>query len=131
MKKLWFQIIVIISTIAALSAGTALAQVQMDPNLKPDFAPSYTSSQNRATPVTATLQLVAGSLIYVAGPLAVLMIAAGGFMYVTSHGDSTQMENAKKTIMFAIIGLVVIIVSWAIVTNIAQVFLTTGVVGTG
>lgn len=131
MKKYFLSVAILFITLLTLNVSPVFGQVQMDPNLKPEYAPGYTATGSRAAPVTSVLQTLAGSLIYVAGPLAVLMIAVGGFMYVTSHGDSTQMENAKKTIMFAIIGLVVIILSWAIVTNIATIFLSTGKVGTG
>jgi amino acid transporter len=131
MKKHILSLALLFITVLMINISPVFGQVQMDPGLKPAFAPGYTSTENKAAPVTSVLQTLAGSLIYVAGPLAVLMIAIGGFQYVASHGDSTQMENAKKTIMFAIIGLIVIILSWAIVTNIATVFLSTGSVGTG
>lgn len=131
MKKHFLSIAILFITILAINISPAFGQVTMESSLKPPFAPSFTATGNKAAPVTSVLQTLAGSLIFVAGPLAVLMIAVGGFQYVTSHGDSTQMENAKKNIMFAIIGLIVIILSWAIVTNIAQVFLSTGTVGTG
>jgi hypothetical protein len=46
---------------------------------------------------------------------------------VISHGDQTQMENAKKTITMAIVGLLIIIVSYAIVRNVINVIRDTGV----
>jgi len=103
--------------------------VQIDKELLPGYAATIPASVggNQATPISIILQLIAGSLIYAAGPAAVLMIAIGGFRYVVSHGDTTQMEGAKKTIMWAIIGLLVIIVSYAIVTNIINIASTTTV----
>jgi hypothetical protein len=62
--------------------------------------------------------------------MAVLMLAVGGFQYVISHGDQNQMEGAKKTITWAIIGLLIIIVSYAIVTNVIAILSTTGPIGT-
>lgn len=44
----------------------------------------------------------------VGGVVAVFMMVSGGFMYVTSGGDTNKVQNAKKTILFAAIGLVVI-----------------------
>ncbi len=66
------------------------------------------------------LQLIAGSLIYLAGPTAVLILASGGLRYVTSRGNQPQMDAAKKTITYAIIGLIVIILSLAIVANVIR-----------
>lgn len=106
---------------------SAFAQVKMDPTLKPEFAPSFTvDSKNPAQGAVAILQIIAGSLIFAAGPLAVLMIAFGGLRYVTSHGEQNQMDGAKKTITYAVIGLLVIIVSYAIVTNIITIISATG-----
>lgn len=105
------------------------AQVQLDPQLKPEFAANVIPPEgaNRGAFANIVLQLVAGSLIYAAGPLAVLLIAIGGLRYVTSHGDQTQMEEAKKTITWAVIGLIVIIISWAIVTNVISILNATNV----
>jgi len=124
MKKYWLSLAIMFITLLT-NASMAFGQVVMDSHLKPGFAPSFTAGTNNSSSITGTIQVIAGSLIYVAGPIAVLMIAIGGFRYVTSRGDSTQMENAKKTILYAIIGLVVIIISWAIAVNIALIFSTT------
>lgn len=130
MKKILLSIIALFSL---LNFGiTAKAQISIDAQLKPEYAatvPTSTDPGSRVAPINIILQLIAGSLIYAAGPIAVLMIAIGGFRYVTSRGDQTAMEGAKKTIMWAIIGLLVIIISYAIVTNIIQIIGTTGTVG--
>jgi cytochrome bd-type quinol oxidase subunit 2 len=44
----------------------------------------------------------------VVGIVAVIMIIVGGFKYITSNGDSGSISSAKTTIMYAIIGLVVV-----------------------
>lgn len=41
-----------------------------------------------------------------AGALAVLFIAIGGFRYTTSGGDPQGIQQAKNTILYAVIGLV-------------------------
>lgn len=109
--------------LAVMASGNdLLAQVQMNEELRPDFAPNINpAGGDRTAPVNIVLQLIAGSLIYAAGPIAVLMIAIGGLRYVTSRGDQNAMEEAKKTILWAVIGLVVIILSFAIVTNVIGV----------
>lgn len=106
---------------------SGLAQVKMDQNLKPEFAPTFNvESSNRAQGAIVILQIIAGSLIYAAGPLAVLMIAVGGLRYVASHGDQNQMDGAKKTITYAVVGLALIIVSYSIVVSIITVVSQTG-----
>jgi len=52
------------------------------------------------------------------GLIAVAMIIYGGVSYVTAAGDQTKVDNAKKVIMYAIIGLVIVILSYAIVSAV-------------
>ncbi len=55
------------------------------------------------------------TFIYVVGAVAVLMIIVGGFRYVLSGGDASQTKSAKDTILYAIIGVIIAIMSYAIV----------------
>ena len=52
------------------------------------------------------------------GLIAVVMIIYGGFLYVTAAGAQEKIESAKKIIMYAVIGIVVILLSFAIVNTI-------------
>jgi len=66
-------------------------------------------------PVTAFIQIVAGALLMIAGGVAVIVIAIGGIMYATAGGRQNQMEFAKNTILYGIIGMVVMIFAYYIV----------------
>ncbi len=59
-------------------------------------------------------------LLSVTGIIAVLFLIWGGFRYITSAGNDEVAESAKKTIQNAIIGLVIIILSYTIITIIAN-----------
>ncbi len=54
-------------------------------------------------------------LLFVIGAVAVLVILIGGIRYVLSAGDGNATKGAKDTILYAIIGLVVAIMAYAIV----------------
>ncbi len=58
---------------------------------------------------------VTNTLVFVVGTVAVLMIIIGGLMYVLSAGDPSSTKKAKDTILYAIIGVVVAILAYAIV----------------
>lgn len=58
---------------------------------------------------------VVNLLIVVAGIIAVIMIIVGGIRYTTSAGDAGQTKSARDTIIYAVAGLVVAIMSFAIV----------------
>lgn len=49
------------------------------------------------------------------GVVAVIMIIVGGFRYITSGGDSGNVSSAKNTILYAIVGLVIVALSQFIV----------------
>lgn len=45
---------------------------------------------------------------WVVGVIAVIMIIVGGLKYITAAGDSNSVSSAKNTILYAIVGLVVV-----------------------
>ena len=59
----------------------------------------------------------------VVGVIAVLMIIVGGLRYITSGGDSGKVSGAKTTIIYALVGLVVVALAQLIVHFVlAQAF---------
>lgn len=54
-------------------------------------------------------------LLFILGAIAVIMIIVGGIRYVVSGGESSAVKGAKNTILYAVIGLVVAILAYAIV----------------
>lgn len=61
------------------------------------------------------LQIIAGGLLYFAAPIAVILIANTAFTMVTGGADSEKIEQAKKSLTWTIIGLLLIILSYSIV----------------
>ena len=53
-------------------------------------------------------------IIGVAGIVCVIYIVVGGFGYMTSAGDPGKLQRAKNTILYAIIGLIIVALSFAI-----------------
>lgn len=51
----------------------------------------------------------------VVGVVSVIMIIFGGLRYITSGGDSTNVNSAKNTILYAVIGLIVVALAQVIV----------------
>lgn len=51
----------------------------------------------------------------VVGAVAVIMIIYGGFRYITSGGDSGNVGNAKNTLIYAIVGLIIVALAQIIV----------------
>ncbi len=55
------------------------------------------------------------TMIFIVGTVAVLMIVVGGMRYVLSGGDASSTKSAKDTILYSIIGVIIAIMSYAIV----------------
>lgn len=51
----------------------------------------------------------------IAGAIALLFLIIGGVRYIISAGNPTQTEGAKKTIIYALVGLIVIILSYVLI----------------
>lgn len=57
-------------------------------------------------------------ILYFLGLIAVIMVIYGGITYVTSAGNQESVEKAKKIIMYAIIGIIIVLISFALVNTI-------------
>lgn len=58
---------------------------------------------------------ITNMIVYMVGVIAVIMLIIGGIKYVISGGDSKKVTDAKNTILYAIIGLVIAFLAYAIV----------------
>lgn len=66
-------------------------------------------------------QKIIGYALGLAGIVLFILLIVGGFSYITSGGDPKAAEGAKKTITSAIMGLVVILVSYLILVIIKNI----------
>ena len=71
------------------------------------------------TSATDKLKSLAASIVnlisIVVGIVAVIMIIFGGFKYITSGGDSSNVSGAKNTLVYAIVGLIIVALAQFIV----------------
>lgn len=58
---------------------------------------------------------VTNTILYIVGIIAVIMLIIGGIKYVISGGDAKKVTDAKNTVLYAIIGLVISFLAFAIV----------------
>lgn len=70
---------------------------------------------NDGNSVFKILGNVINLLLVVAGFVSILMVIIGGITYTTSSGDANQTKRGKDTVLYAVIGLIVSIMSFAIV----------------
>lgn len=78
------------------------------------------SCGNGGLELSNVIKGVLGILSLIAGVAAVIMIIISGIRYITSAGDANAISGAKKTLIYAVIGLIVVAVSQFIVQFVLQ-----------
>lgn len=61
------------------------------------------------------LKQIINILLFIIGAISVIMIIIGGLRYVLSGGDANSIKAGKDSVLYAIIGLVVALMAYAIV----------------
>jgi len=65
---------------------------------------------------------ISNTLLLLVGVVAMLFLIIGGFQYIVSAGNAETIQKAKTTIMYAVIGIIVTLLSWAVVNFIIKAF---------
>lgn len=90
--------------------GSLCAGVNLD--VRENCDPSDADGENR---INNLITSVINIFSLVVGVIAVIMIIIGGLKYIMSSGDSNNITSAKNTILYAIIGLVIVAMAQFIV----------------
>ena len=81
-------------------------------SVTPEACPTNGSTD---TTLNNIIKTVIDLLTLVVGFISVVFLILGAFKYITSGGDSGKVTSAKNTILYALIGLVVVAVAQVIV----------------
>lgn len=73
---------------------------------------------------------IIGAALLFAGVVAVFMIIIGGIKFLTSGGDPKQVEGARNTLTWAVVGLIIVLLSFAILSFIGFITGTTDIITT-
>lgn len=71
--------------------------------------------------IGSVIKTITNTLMTVVGIAAVIMLIIGGLMYIFSGGNPEQTKRAKDTILYAIIGIIIAILSYAIVNFVVGI----------
>jgi len=67
-------------------------------------------------------QLVIEFLLKISAVVAILAIAAGGFLYMFAAGSQGTIDKAKSIIKYVLIGFIIVFIAWALVDTILAMF---------
>lgn len=70
---------------------------------------------NADSTINNIIKTVINIFSLIIGAIAVIMIIVGGLRYITSSGDSANVQAAKNTILYAIVGIIVVVFAQTIV----------------
>ncbi len=114
--------------VGALSGSAVLAQTTSLPNANtpgfnatnsapcPDGVGTCTTIpnplQSRGTNIFAQVGGFIQFVLLIMGSLTLMMVVWGGFMWLTAAGNSDQIAQGSKTMMWAVIGVLVILASY-------------------
>ena len=102
------------NTLLTLAAGTGTTQTGH--TIKPV---GEATDQNLSGNIVDILNVIIGAI----GILAVGIVILGGVQYMTSSGDAGKVKKAKDTILYGIIGLIIVALAFAIVNFVIKTVL--------
>lgn len=115
--------LLIVAFAAVIVAGSVYAAPTIENCIKEGSTLDVTSAGSNCgnqtldgtTGINALIVSFINIFSIVVGVVAVIMLMYGGFRYITSGGDSGNVSNAKNTIIYAIVGLVIVFAAQGIV----------------
>ncbi|MBU2524777.1 pilin [Patescibacteria group bacterium] len=119
-KKLLKQIAIVatamvVAVAAAALVPSVLAQGFISPQDNPAAVAGATGAQGN---IRNLIQTMLSFLLGFLGLVAVIMIIYGGILYVTAGGNEENATKGKKILMYAVVGIVIIFISYALVNTL-------------
>lgn len=124
MKK-FKEILMSLAIVGAIVTGTAAVTAttaEASPASKEIQSGANTTGQKGGKSFQQNIKTFINVVLYVLGALAVIMIVIGGLRYTVSAGDSSATTGAKNTILYAVVGLIVALLAYAIVNFVLTQF---------
>jgi hypothetical protein len=129
MKKYFFAVVLSLMLLSLLAVGFSSRVAAFDPfgGSKDPTICNQTDASGNQSPVCVAdgtnpfikpngiISKIADIIAFLTGLAAVIFIIVGGFQYIQSSGDSGKVNSAKNTILYAVIGLVVVVVARSVV----------------
>lgn len=105
-----------VAVLAASALGIDPAHAQL---VQVDDSPQNITDATGGEGSFRTLaRTVVNFFLYFLGFVATVMIIYGGVLYVTSAGNDDNVGKAKKILMYAVVGIIIILLSFAIVNTV-------------
>lgn len=125
LKKIdWLTIAQILLVSLLVFAPLLVSNAQLNRSLPCD--PASGLNCNAGTNINQLIRTIINWLLAIAFGIAVLFLIIGGFQYITSAGNEEAAEKGKGTAVNALIGIVIIVLSYVIVNVVANLVSNAG-----
>lgn len=103
---------------AQFGDGDQVTFTDFQGGFEPPSTEGYAPGLTRVTTVRSFVLTFLNFALSFLGLLAVAVIIYGGFLYVTAAGDSEQSDKGKKSIQYALGGIIIILLSFGLVNTL-------------
>lgn len=125
LKKIdWLTIAQILLVSLLVFAPLLVSNAQLNQGLPCD--PASGLNCNAGSNINQLIRTIINWLLAIAFGIAVLFLIIGGFQYITSAGNEEAAEKGKGTAVNALIGIVIIVLSYVIVNVVANLVSNAG-----
>lgn len=114
----------LIAVFGAVAVLPAVPAVALDPLAICDDPANAANEvcKNRGDNANDLIGVLVNTLLFIVGTLSVVMVIYGGIRYTTSAGNTNAVTSAKNTIIYAIVGLVVSFIAFAVINWVLRLF---------
>lgn len=113
--------LIVLGVLTGVGAATALQSPQAAASAKSEIQKGVKQvNDGNNTDLTDFIQTIINVLLFIIGVVSVIMIIYGGFRFVTSGGSAESVKAGKNTILYAIVGLVVAALAFAVVNFVVD-----------
>lgn len=105
----------LVLAVSAVFADHTFAASLIDTTDNPDIISGATGGESSIKELVKTMLNFGLSFL---GFVATVMVIYGGILYVTSAGNDENVGKAKKILLYAVVGIVIILLSFALVNTI-------------
>ncbi len=124
MKNIKAYILTLIMAVSVVAFATPALTVSAYDPLEGACAsnPNSEVCNNKNEKIEPIFKTITNTLLYIVGAISVVMIIVAGIMYTISAGDAGKVTKAKNMLTYAVVGLVVAFIAFAIVNWVMTLF---------
>jgi hypothetical protein len=71
--------------------------------------------------VGCVLRRIADFLLVIATPILTIMVLWAGFLFLTSAGNPQKVADARKALLWAVIGFAIVLINWGFASIIQEI----------